>query len=281
MNNLNPNINNNGQNNNALKNGYIPNNYYNQYQNQNQNQQPNQNIEKDQNVDSDEKKRKKKQKIIIAIIITIVVLPIVVLSIVYLVVIIYYSNTPINKAAKPIIYLYPEEEIEVSVRLGKPEKITCSYPKYGNGWDVIAKPDGTLIDKDTNRVLYSLYWEGEYNDPISMDEGFVVKGEDTSEFLENKLAILGLNEKESEELIIYWLPIMEKNEYNFIRFATAEEINEIMPLEFSKEPDSVIRVFMQFKEVNKDFEVKEQQLETPEREGFVVVEWGGTEIKGE
>ena len=191
MNNLNPNINNNGQNNNALKNGYIPNNYDNQYQNQNQNQQPNQNIEKDQNVDSDEKKRKKKQKIIIVIIITSVVL-------VYSMVFVKYYNAPVNKAAKPIIYLYPEEEIEVSVRLGKPEKITCSYPKYGNGWDVIAKPDGTLIDKDTNRVLYSLYWEGEYNDPISMDEGFVVKGEDTSEFLENKLAILGLNEKESE-----------------------------------------------------------------------------------
>ena len=152
MNNLNPNINNNVQNNNALNNGYIPNNYYNQYQNQNQNQnqQPNQNINQDQNVDSDEeKKRKKKQKIIIVIIIISVVL-------VYSMVFVKYYNAPVNKAAKPIIYLYPEEEIEVSVRLGKPEKITCSYPKYGNGWDVVAKPDGTLIDKDTNRELYSL-----------------------------------------------------------------------------------------------------------------------------
>ncbi len=52
-----------------------------------------------------------------------------------------------------------------------------------------------------------------------------------------------------------------------------------MPLEFSIRPDTVIRVLMQFKEVDKDYKVKEQKLETPERKGFVVVEWGGTEIK--
>ena len=34
--------------------------------------------------------------------------------------------------AKPIIYSYPEEEINVTVKLGKPENITCSYPNYEN-----------------------------------------------------------------------------------------------------------------------------------------------------
>ena len=180
---------------------------------------------------------------------------------------------------KPIIYLYPEEQIEVTVTLGKPDNVTCSYPKYDDGWTVLANPDGKLIDKDTNRELYSLYWEGEYTNPIPMDEGFVVKGEDSSEFLEEKLAILGLNEREAEEFIIYWFPQLEENEYNFIRFATKEEIDESMPLEFSVKPDTVIRVLMQFKAVDEDYKVKEQKLETPERKGFVVVEWGGTEIK--
>ena len=35
-------------------------------------------------------------------------------------------------------------------------------------------------------------------------EGFVVKGEDSAAFLEEKLEILGLNYKEAEEFIIYW-----------------------------------------------------------------------------
>lgn len=180
---------------------------------------------------------------------------------------------------KPIIYLYPETTTELSVKLGKPENITCSYPKYNNGWNVIANTDGTLIDKNTGRKLYSLYWEGIHQEPINLEEGFVVKRNDIIEFLEEKLAILGLNEFEAEEFIIYWVPKLQSNEYNYIRFATMEEINKDMPLEFSVEPDTIIRVLMQYKALDNYIEVNEQKLETPERTGFVAVEWGGTEIK--
>ena len=126
---------------------------------------------------------------------------------------------------KPIIYLYPKKETEVSVKLKYPEKITCSYPEYNDGWNVIAYPDGTLIDTKTNRTLYSLYWQGNNVVIPKTNTGFIVKGEDTIKFLEEKLEILGLNEKESEEFIIYWLPKMQNNKYNYIRFATLDEIN--------------------------------------------------------
>lgn len=36
---------------------------------------------------------------------------------------------------------------------------------------------------------------------------------------------------------------------------------------------------MQYKALDNYIEVKEQHLITPERNGFVAVEWGGTEIK--
>ena len=180
---------------------------------------------------------------------------------------------------KPIIYMYPEEEIEISVKLGKPENITCSYPKYEDGWNVKASPDGKLVDLDTGRKLYSLYWEGIHDEPINLEEGFVVKKENIILFLEEKLEILGLNEYEAEEFIIYWLPQLEKNEYNFIRFASIEEINENMPLEFSSKPDTLIRVLMQFKGLDEEIKVKEQNLEKVSRKGFTVVEWGGSEIK--
>lgn len=52
-----------------------------------------------------------------------------------------------------------------------------------------------------------------------------------------------------------------------------------MPLEFSIEPDTLIRVLMTYKGLDKLIDVEEQQLEIPERTGFVAVEWGGTEIK--
>lgn len=181
--------------------------------------------------------------------------------------------------AKPIIYLYPEEQIQLSVKLGKEANITCTYPEYKNGWNVIAKPDGKLIDIETGRNLYALYWEGIHSEEHNITEGFVVKGNETLKFLEEKLEVLGLNEIEAQEFIVFWLPILQENEYNYINFATLDEINRNMPLEFSVEPDTLIRVLMQYKPLDGYKEVKEQKLITPERKGFTVVEWGGTEIK--
>lgn len=181
---------------------------------------------------------------------------------------------------KPIIYLYPEQTQEVSVRLGNEELVTVSYPKYEDSWEVVAEPNGDLTDLETGRKLYALYYESEALTRFKVeDEGFVIKGEESSKFLEEKLETLGLNYKEAEEFIVYWLPKLEANKYNYIRFATREEIEENMPLEISGEPDSVIRVMMTYKGLRKPIEVKEQELTTPSREGFVVVEWGGTEIK--
>lgn len=183
-------------------------------------------------------------------------------------------------AFKPIIYLYPTEDMNVSVELGYKENITVSYPKYINGWNVFARKDGTLTDLSTNRNLYALYYENKNIIPFNeQDDGFVVKGEDSAKFLEEKLAILGLTEREAEEFIIYWLPQLENNKYNYIRFATNEEINKNMPLEINPRPDTIIRVLMTFKGLDEPITVKEQKLNTPERNGFTVVEWGGTEIK--
>ena len=223
----------------------------------------------------------KKKKIIIILIVAIVLIAILVMSIHEDGFGGYYFRFCIKNCQidKPIIYIYPEESMELSIKLSNPEKITCSYPEYDNGWNVIANPDGTLIDKKTSRKLYSLYWEGISDNSFSnVNDGFVIKGKDTSKFLEEKLKILGLNDIEAEEFIIYWLPKMQSNKYNYIRFATTEEINKIMPLEFSVKPDTLIRILMQYKPLNKYINVNEQVLETPRRDGFVVVEWGGTQI---
>ena len=45
--------------------------------------------------------------------------------------------------AKPVIYLYPEQETTVSVSLDYAGTLTATYPAYENGWTVTAEPDGT------------------------------------------------------------------------------------------------------------------------------------------
>lgn len=194
----------------------------------------------------------------------------------------YYYNTSLDSMVvyKPIIYLYPEEDTEVSVELGYEEEITVSYPLYASGWKVLAKPDGSLVDPETGRDLYSLYYESNavYHFRTE-DDGFVVERENIAPFLEEKLSILGLSDREAEEFIIFWLPILQQNKYSYIRFASAEEIDANMPLDISPAPDTMIRVLMTYKGLEHPLQVREQELVTPERAGFVAVEWGGTEIK--
>lgn len=189
-------------------------------------------------------------------------------------------KSKINVSDKPIIYLYPTKETEISVKLLKKENITYSYPKYKDKWQVLAQPNGNLQDLSTGRNLYALYYESTNTKYFKVEkDGFIVKGKDTIKFLEEKLAVLGLSEKEAEKFIIYWLPKLESNKYNYIRFATQDEINENMPIEINPNPDTIIRVLMTFKKLDNPINIREQQLKTPNRTGYTVVEWGGTEIK--
>ena len=178
--------------------------------------------------------------------------------------------------AKPVIYLYPEKEIDVDVRLEVKGDLTCTYPQYNDGWKVSARPDGTLTDNRGMEYNY-LYWEAESQVEFDMSKGFCVKGEDTAAFLESALEKLGLNRKESNEFIIYWLPMMENNTYNIISFQT-DVYNDIAKLDIKPAPDTLIRVFMAWYSSDEYVKMAEQELTAPTRNGFCVVEWGGSEI---
>lgn len=178
---------------------------------------------------------------------------------------------------KPVIYLYPEKEMQVSVDLTLDGKLTCTYPAYNNGWKVIASPDGTLTDAK-GQIYNYLYWEGETYAQYDLSKGYCVKGEDTAEFLENALDKLGLNRREANEFIVYWLPLMEQNPYNIISFQT-DIYTDAAQLTVKPTPDTVIRVFMAWQASEHFVDLPEQELRAPERTGFTVVEWGGTEIK--
>ena len=184
-----------------------------------------------------------------------------------------------NVAYKPIIYVYPEKDMDLTIKLGNTNNLLYTYPKYKNEWNVRVSKDGNIYDYETKRNYYGLYWEGIDNYKLDMSEGFVVKGSDTVKFLEEKLSLLGLNEYEINEFIIYWIDKLESNNYNFISFRNIDDINKSMPLEFSEKPDTLIRVMMDFKVLDDYLEVKEQSLTKVERKGYTIVEWGGTYFK--
>ena len=181
-------------------------------------------------------------------------------------------------AEKPVIYLYPEKAEEVSVWLDYDGELICTYPAYENCWHVIARPDGTLQDLRDGQEYSYLFWEGTADTQYDMSTGFVVKGDDTAAFLQEKLSELGLTPAEYNEFIVYWLPKMQENPWNLITFQTDAYTSQAA-LHIEPEPDSVIRVFMVYQALEKPIDVAEPVLRSVSREGFTVVEWGGTEVK--
>lgn len=115
-------------------------------------------------------------------------------------------------------------------------------------WDVIAEPDGTLMDPNTKKKYSYLYYEARKKKPFQLlpDRCHCVKGTDAADFLEEALTIMGLNFKERNDFITYWLPHLESNNYNLIRFLHEEYAEEVQ-MDIEPPPDTVIRVFMVFK----------------------------------
>lgn len=178
---------------------------------------------------------------------------------------------------KPVIYLYPEATTAVSVRLDYDGQLTCTYPTYENGWVVTAAPDGTLTDAKGQTYNY-LYWEGETAAEYDLTEGFCVAGADTAAFLEDALTQLGLTRREANEFIVYWLPRMEGNPYNQISFQQ-EAYTDSAKLTVTPAPDSILRVFMVWKPLDKPVDIPAQTLPAFERHGFTLVEWGGAKVQ--
>lgn len=192
------------------------------------------------------------------------------------------NPSPRDREFKPVLYLYPEKKEKVRVSFEYPEYLTTTYPKYIDKWEVTAYPDGSLYDKD-GKYYYGLYWEGENVNPKINDflEGFYVEKDEALKFLEEKLDKIGLTRREANEFIMYWLPILEKNEKNLVYFELTDERESYNHLYIEPKPDSILRIFMRVKKVNNKVNIKEQNLETFNRYGFVAVEWGGTNLEQE
>jgi len=202
---------------------------------------------------------------------------------------IFITRTPFNQAlvwqrsdlfpqaecGKPVVYLYPTKTEPVSVKLGSNITVEKSDPKYDNGWNVVAEPNGTLTIAD-GKTYPNLYWDGNgasYNTPTT---GFVVARSDIEATLKSKLTQLGLNSKEIADFNAFWLPIVTKSPYALISFVPQEEWSKAAPLSISPAPQTVIRVFMDWKPLASPISVAPQILPpTPIRTGFTAVEWGG------
>ncbi|MBK8808550.1 MAG: carboxypeptidase-like regulatory domain-containing protein [Bacteroidales bacterium] len=185
---------------------------------------------------------------------------------------------------KPAIYLYPKAEQDIELEIVLDGKINTTYPLYHDKWQVKAFPSGRLINKDDNLEYFYLFWEGDkYLDSKELDykTGFVIKGDSVLHFLQKNLKHIGLSSAEMNDFIVFWLPIMQSNKYNFIYFRIGKDYDLISENKVDPKPDTQLRVFMEFKKLEAFIEVENQELPAFQRTGFSLIEWGGTEIEKE
>ena len=102
-------------------------------------------------------------------------------------------------------------------------------------------------------------------------------------FLENKLADLGLNEREATDFITYWAPRLMVKPYATIQFVVNKDYNTVFGGISSSVPlDYQLRIGMLFeisdqRPLTEIAEPSYQKIE--KRHGFSLIEWGGIEFK--
>lgn len=228
-----------------------------------------------QKVDQDKPNNNKKTILIIAIIFGSIIS--IVLSVVAAIFVNEYItqlNNGGNKNYKPAIFVYSPIDQPVTIKLNFKISDEFMYPNFNNtnGWNFTATQNGKIKIGDNNYDY--LFWEGNTLSGYNYEDGFVVNSEDLIPFFEEKLTIMGLNDREREDFITFWAPKMVGQEYNLIRFPN-KEYSKFHPMEITPKPDSLLRVFMVYKPISGDYKIKKQQLSTFERSGLTVVEWGG------
>lgn len=194
-------------------------------------------------------------------------------------------------ACKPAIYLYPEKDLMVNVKVASKGIITYTDPVYNvdTGWNVFANSSGILQNlgsssTDSLGVLTGvngkypyLYYESKIPDKVikKPTSGFVVSYKELPDFYSKLLPKLGLKGKEITEFKTYWEKALPSFPYYFIGIMDQEAINQIEPLTIMPKWDTIIRVRLYFEALEKPIEVSQPEVKTPQRKGFTVVEWGG------
>ncbi len=182
---------------------------------------------------------------------------------------------------KPVILLYPEVPTLVNVEIVTSGEIYISDPLYPvGGWkNVLANPSGSLIYEDKN--YEELFYESKVKNYGTPKEGLVFKTEELGAKLSRLLYDLGLNNSKNEipEFMDFWLPKLKALDSKYILVSLIEkEIKDKNDkVVISPAPETRIEIIVYFKALEKPIELPALQIGTrPVRQGFTMVEWGGT-----
>lgn len=172
---------------------------------------------------------------------------------------------------KPALYLYPEKETNVDVRLGPKGRITRTIPAYRGKWSVTVGRDGKI----GRRYRYLFYEAVLSNRIVQPEEGWCVRQTDLRSWMDFRLPRLGLNRQEARDFRAYWLKNLPKSRFWIIRLVRPEVVEDQLALTIQPRPQSMLRLIFCFTPSGTMTKLREPEISRFERRGFTAVEWGG------
>ena len=177
-----------------------------------------------------------------------------------------------NMAYKPNIYIYPNEQIDLSVKLSFPMggKIVTSIPEYGTGWNIKVDTSGLI-----NNTYSCLFYESTQPDVWQRSYGWIIQIDKLESFFRQNMMNYGFNGREIDDFIEYWIPKFNSYPLYSIYPQTKSIIDDVIQLDFSKQPENILRLFYVIKGHNQlQNKLTEPTIDEFKREGYFVTEWG-------
>jgi len=173
---------------------------------------------------------------------------------------------------KPAIYIYPDTDRDFLVELEFMDgtTLTSSTPPYSSGWNVFVETTG-LIDHQYDYLFY----EVSLKEAPELSSGWSLSRDDLAEGLQDILHGLGLNQKETDDFLDYWLGRLTDHEYFSVYPASEEIIDRFVGLDIFPAPDAMLRFWLFFRGEREYRSLPEPAFAGFERGSTTVVEWGG------
>lgn len=178
-----------------------------------------------------------------------------------------------STARKPNIYIYPEQNIELSINIEFPQggEVIQSIPFYGDGWKINVDTNGIIND-----TYNFLFYESRQPDVWQREEGLVINNSELEDFFVGNMKMFGFRGTEITDFIEYWIPKFDSAFY-LIYPQTSDIIDPVIEVNFSNPPDNFLRIFYVVEGYNS---LPDKKLTEPlgnsdfVRKGYFATEWG-------
>ncbi len=175
-------------------------------------------------------------------------------------------------AYKPNIYIYPTENIQLTVKISFPKggKIITSIPEHGEAWNVSVDTNGLI-----NQKYSYLFYESIQPDIWQTSYGWNISTPNLESFFRKNMYEYGFYGQEIDDFIEHWIPRLDEYKYYSIYPQTKELVNNVVKIDFSKPADNFLRLFYFIEGHNKiPKTLEEPDITKFNRENYFITEWG-------